>query len=354
MNQYPDLLSFSLKPDLSSQAIAATLDRLLVPGDIMDNRLRRYSAALKELHRRYCSTCPAPAWSPGLVITPEIRRQAEIYLPLAGILPAYRYLLRSACRHEPFLQAVSVFTALSWYDALAGIYPLPVCADPAELLCRAAGDAVFREKLVAAALVPARYGNGFGRYRGQLDFLAGWLRQSGKGAGIRVLDAACGSGEQCYELAELLLAMGMPCSLVIGTTVEVLELAAAAHGWFPHAPGRAALFRSRAAPVIAGGGDRMIRFQQEDIGAAGQVGSSFDIVICNGLLGGPLLHERDRLTAVVGNLVARTKKGGLLLAADRFHDGWRRAVPRDQIVALLADAGLAPVACADGLAAVRL
>jgi hypothetical protein len=354
MNQQDDARHFAVTPDLSPAALAATRAGLLVPGDIMDCRLEHYCTGLDRLYRLYCATCPAPPWGPGLVVTPEMRCQAEVYLPLAAILPAFRHLMQRSCRHEPFLPAAAIFTALSWYDALTAMQPLPGSVNPAWLIRRLAADAGLREIFVMSALVPGRFGGEFGRYRGQMAFLQRWLQQR-RAAGVRILDAACGSGEQCYELAEMLLALGhdREDSGVVGVTVEPLELAAAAHGWFPHDPHRAAAFRSRVGPLIAGRGAGVVRFLRDDLGGAVAERGRYTVVICNGLLGGPLLQESSALAAVVARLAAEMEKGGLLLAADRFHGGWRKKIPLADIVSMLAAAGLQPLPCSDGVAAIR-
>ena len=355
MNQVTAEEIFSIAPDLTEAALTATLDRLLVAGEIGDNRLAHYAGRLARYYRNCCTTSPVPLWGGGLAVTPEMRRQAEVYLPLAVILPAFSYLLRRACRYEPYLPAAAILAADSWYDALSTCRPLPVSADPAALLRQLVRDDKARQLFLAAQLVPERFGGSFGRYSGQLEFLQDWLGRQGRRP-IRILDGACGSGELCYELAELLLALALTDAgtEVVGLTIERLELVAAAHGWFPHDPERAVEFRARAGGCLAAGGGRLIRFVAGDLRCGRECPEGeFDLVICNGLLGGPLLHGKAELAGVVAGLAGRMKKGGLLVAADRFHDGWRRAVPRELLEQLLGGAGLRPVACPDGLAAIR-
>ena len=358
MNQYPDTETFSLKPDLSPAALEATVSRILVPGNIMDRILERYCCRLQERFRVYCSTCPAPEWSTGLILTPEIRSQAEIYLPISEIQAAFRYLLGRSTRHKPFFPAFSLFSALSWPDALERLNDPPGSSNPAELIRGLAEDEESRRVFIASSLVPSRYGGEFGRYPLQAGFLKEWLEnrlQHGL-AGVTVLDAACGSGEQSYELAELLMDAGWEperCT-VIGETVEPLELAAAAHGWFPHDRVREIRFRRRVESILAKGGVSMISFISRDIRSRVETGRCFDAVICNGLIGGPLLHDKRAVRAALRYLAERVEKGGVFLAADRFHSGWRKAVPVGMIKAELESAGFAIVDVGEGVAAVRL
>lgn len=358
MNQYPRSETFFLKPDLSSAATEATVARLLVPGNIMDRVLDRYCCRLGERFRVFRSTCPVSEWGPGLIVTPEIRNVSETYLPIREILAGFRYLIHKSTCYEPFLPAFKLFSSLSWPDALGTISHFLNSTNPAKFLGELADDEKARRIFIASSLVPSRYGGEFGRYPLQTGFLKGWLENRRKLglAEIKVLDAACGSGEQSYELAELLVDSGWEpkrCT-VTGETVEPLELAAAAHGWFPHDSAREIRFRNRVAPVLAKGGGNMISFVRRDIRNRLDNGKCYDLVICNGLLGGPLLHEGGMIRDVVRGLASRVEKGGILLAADRFHGGWRKSVPLETIRAELESAGFANVEAGEGVAAVRL
>ncbi len=358
MNQYPDSETFSLKPDLRPVALEATVSRILVPGNIMDRILERYCTRLQERFRGYCSTCPAPEWGRGLILTPEIRSQTEMYLPISEIQSAFSYLIRRSTRYEPFLPAFMLFSALSWPDALGNFNDPPDSSNPADFIRRLAEDGDLRRIFIASALVPCRYGGEFGRYPLQTGFLKEWLgnrRQLGL-AEVKILDAACGSGEQCYELAELLLEAGWKQErcMVVGETVEPLELAAAAHGWFPHDRAREIRFQRRVDSILAKGGGSMISFVRRDIRTRLETGRRFDVVLCNGLIGGPLLNDKRLVREALRYLAERVEEGGIFLAADRFHAGWRKSVPVGMIKAELESAGFTTVDAGEGVAAVRL
>jgi chemotaxis methyl-accepting protein methylase len=358
MNQYPDSETFSLKPDLNPVALDATLSRILVPGNIMDSMLERYCRRLQERFLGFCSYCPAPEWGSGLILTPEIRGQAERYLPISEIRSAFRYLINRSTRYKPFLLAFPLFSARSWPDALESLSNPPDSSNPAELIRDLAENEDSRRIFIASSLVPCRYGGEFGRYPLQTGFLKEWLGQRRRLglAGIKVLDTACGSGEQSYELAELLCDEGWEperCT-VTGETVEPLELAAAAHGWFSSDKAREMRFRRRVESILAKGGGSMVSFVSRDIRDKVETGSLYDVVLCNGLIGGPLLNDAEEVRELIRNLSERVEKGGVFLAADRFHAGWNRSARIGIIRSELENAGFATVDAGEGVAAVRL
>jgi len=354
MNQHLDTQIFSLIPDSSPAALQATLASLLVPGSIRDSLLNAYCNRLQDRFNLFCTTCPVPQWQNSLIITPEIRCQTEVYLPIAEIQSAFRYLLRRACRYSPFLPAVPIFSTLSWADALERVQLQGFSFNPARIVAEAADYQAVRTKLLAALFVPRRYGGGFDRYPLQKRFLETWLSGRSK-RGIDVLDAACGSGEGVYELAILAAAAGFhPESTVVhGCTVEPLELAAAAHGWFPHDSARELSVQRMIAAAIKRGGAGGIKFFREDVCRTPENSTVYDVVVCNGLLGGPLLHENHALEAAVTGLAKRVKKGGILLAADRFHAGWRRVIPLSDLKLLFVKHGLRCIDLAEGLGGIR-
>lgn len=352
MNQQLDLQNFSLVPDASRAAREATLARLLVPGNIMDDRLATVCARLRERYRLFCSTCPSPQWDRGLVITPEIRCQTEIYLPLNEIGSGFHYLLQRSCRYRPFLPAVPLFSALSWPDALERIGGAGIGLDAGRLLADLAENYQLRAAFLAALFVPKRYGDAKGRYPLQLAFINSWL-SSRAGGDLSLLDAACGSGEGVYELAEMFCEAGLDGRRVTicGGTVEPLELVAAAHGWFPYDSGREARYAAMIGNMA--GLDLAVRFCRDDILETYAGKDLHDLVICNGLLGGPLLHGAATLQRAVRGVVERVKPGGLVLAADRFHDGWRRIVPLALLQQLFRDEGVRTVDLPEGVGGIR-
>lgn len=349
-------LEMSFSPDLSTAALGGTLQRILRRGSLLDQRLVRYCAELEARFRSFAATCPAPEWAPGLLLSGSMRNQYEIYLPMAEIRPAFAYLCRIACLYEIDIKGLRAFAALSWPDFLVRIQPLPVIVNPAAFIRQLAECESFRYAFLAAVFIPKSYGGCFERYPLQKAFLRHWLatgRENGT-VSVTLLDAACGCGEGTYELAELLLEQGylIGASTIHGTTLDPLELVAAAHGSFPHDPLRAAAFRDRVQPLLAGGAGGVIRFFCEDICNPVDPTVRYDVILCNGLLGGPLLHGKEQLAKAVCLLAGRLNPGGILLVADCFHQGWKMA-QQEEMLSLLRENMLEVVAVAEGFAGVK-
>lgn len=343
-------------PDLSAAAFDASLRRLLRRGNLLDQRMIRYCAGLDARFSSFVSTCPAPWWAPGLFLTGWMRNQYEIYLPMDEIRLAFAYLCRIACLYEVNINAAPAFSALSWPDFLARIQPVPDVVNPAAFIRKLADCDSFRHAFLAAVFIPKSYGGCFDRYPLQKNFLRRWLaaRRENFAASVMLLDAACGCGEGTYEMAGLLLEEGysIGSSRVHGSTFEPLELVAAAHGRFPHDPLRARAFQDRVHSLLAEGAVGGIRFFYEDICHPADPGERYDVILCNGLLGGPLLHRREQLAMAVRSLVARLNPGGILLVADNFHHGWKKR-EQGETLSLLRENLLDVVDAGEGVAGVK-
>ncbi len=241
---------------------------------------------------------------------------------------------------------------------LQRLSPLANEPDPANLLRRLMADGDLRRQFIFAIFLPKQYGGGFGRYPGQFGFLNGWLTEHRPrlAGGVSCLDAACGSGEGTYELVMLLMECGFAREYlqVHGSTLEPVELFAAAHGYFPHDPARQAGYRQQLEPLIAKGVTGRQVFFLEDLSKPEPGGAGYDIILCNGLLGGPLLHDRRELTIAVKGLARRLNRGGILLVADHFHGGWKELVPNAMLEEVLIQAGLSKVAMAEGVAGEKI
>ena len=343
------------RPVLAPRTVEERLSRLLVPGAIFDSGLERRIDRLEQRFRRYAAGYPHGLWAPGLVITNEMRGMTELSLPLAEIQRLFECVFRRSLTFTPFLAASLIHGSACWLDALQRLQPLVRQANPAVLLRLVTTDEDTRRRFLFFNFLPRQYGGGFCRYPGQTAFLRDWLRENRRrfAAELCCLDAACGSGEGTYELALLLLENGFRVDSfqVHGSTLEPFELFAAAHCCFPHEPWRQAAYRRRIEPLFQSGvADRMI-FRQEDIvGAA--AADKFDVVLCNGILGGPFVHGRKALEMAIACLTARLKPGGMLLAADRFHDGWRKRTPPALLREVFSDCGLRPLMVGEGVAGI--
>jgi chemotaxis methyl-accepting protein methylase len=344
----------SYRPTLDPELISEQLDRLLVPGPLADADLERRIDRLAERFRVYGLTVPHGLWRPGLILTDEMRRWAESYLPLSETGRAFRRLLALSLRSGQAELPPHFLAAPSWPDLLQALEPEVTTADPALLLRRLGDDGALRCRFLFALFLPRHHGGGFTRYPVQAAFLR--ERLTGTGGTVRCLDAACGSGEGTWELARLYAETGRsPETLTIhGSTAEPLELFAAAHGFFPHDPARQETYRQRIAPRFADGTAQRITFFREDLTGDGPWGGDgYRVILCNGLLGGPLLRDPALLEKVLGRLCARLGPGGMLLAADRFHEGWKKAVPGAHLQEMLAGHGLKLLDVGEGVGGVR-
>jgi chemotaxis methyl-accepting protein methylase len=344
-------------PTFAPEIIEARLADLLVPGAIHDAPLERQLDRLAERFRVYAATYPYGLWAPGLAVTQEMRVTTESLLPLAEIRQLFRCFFGKACAF-PVPSAASPFrTATTWLDSLQQLQPVVRTANPAGLLRPLLADGDERRRLLFALFLPRQYGGGFGRYPGQLAWLREWLKASRPrlASGIACLDAACGSGEGAYELVELLGEHDFPPArlTVHGSTLEPLELFAAAHGFFPHDATRQAAFRKRVAQLHAVGLAERLLFVQEDLLTIPAGKEQYDLILCNGVLGGPFLNDRERLAKVLAGLARRLKPEGVLLAANRFHEGWQRRVPGETLRELLRECGLRVLTIGEGVGGVK-
>lgn len=343
------------RPTLDPEEIGNMLAGIVISGPIVDQDLARRISRLNERFRVYAACSPHAAWAPGLVITPEMRSEAEVYLPLNEIRRSFDRLFTIALKYEPFKPASTVHSAISWLDVMHRLQQFVSGANPGSLLDRLMSDGDYRTGFLFLLLLPQSYGNGFDRYPGQSLFLLHWLRKNGPAGLVRCLDAACGSGEGTYELTLMLHNEGYRCEdiEIHGATVEPLELFAAAHAMFPHNPFRQDAYRRRFRQVFTGPLKERILFRREDLSFPGKNPGKYSIILCNGFLGGPYLNDPGKLSEAVGHLCSRLHTGGILLAADHFHDGWKRLTPDDLLKGLFAANGLEILDMPEGLAGVK-
>lgn len=333
-------------------------------GDCFLGRLLRrpdpqaFSAALRRLDSRFTSLvsiCPTPLPAPWLIITPEIRYQSELYVPIAEITAVFTRLYQSALNYPPHLSSTPFCDAASWADLFAALPEQSrSSANPARLLEALLSDSDLLTEFLFFSFLPRRFYGGFRRYPRQMEFVRTWLTALPKPAGVtsppdgrrhlRCLDAACGSGEETYGLAGVLMDLGYEAEDVglEGWTIEPLEVWAAASRRYPHDRQREALFREATDALMETGYRQRIRFCCANLldSSGWPEHTRFDLILCNGLLGGPIIHETGQLTLAVENLTALLAPGGLLLAADSFHGGWKKQVPGEAIAELFRTFGL--------------
>lgn len=348
------MLSFA--PSLDPAVAAKNLSRILSPRvrpELFSSDIR----CLRSMFDAFTRACPPPWPAPGLAITPEIHFQSELWLPLALIRPAFGRFYRSALNRSPLLSSTPFSCQASWAGIAATFPPLsgwPV--DPSQLLGRMLADDELRAEFLCWSFMPRRfYGSGSDRYPGQLAYIRHWLGQRQEGGGeLRCLDAACGDGAATYGLVRLLLRQGwLPERFrVEGWTLEPLEVWSAAHACLPHDPNRERTFREAVLPLCEGDRQRSMIFRVADLEAIPASVEGFDLIICNGLLGGPIINHPQRMESIVRNLAALLRPHGLLLAADHFHGGWRKGIPREVIGELFRSCGLGVFLAGEGIGGV--
>ena len=348
-------MGLSYIPTSDAEDLQRRLELLMVPGTITDPDLERRLRRLDGLFRIYTATCPVPLWAPGLILTNEITNQAERYLPVTEIAHAFGRFCRLAISSPDPADLLPFQDALGWLSILEKLAWAPD-ANPARLLMPLFTDWELRCRFLFSLHLPKQHGGDFVRYPVQMRALAEWLsaRRSGTST-LNCLDAACGTGEGTWDLAGALLAAGFtPEAVAIkGLTLGALELFAAAHAFFPHDINRQYAYRAEITPLLdAGIAERML-FRQADLRSDNGCQETYGVILCNGLLGGPMLHDRRSVGRVVRSLAASLEPGGILMAADRFHAGWHKVFPREQLEELLVGCGLHLVEGGEGVAGVR-
>jgi SAM-dependent methyltransferase len=342
-------------PLLEQTAIDRHLGELLNLDPLPDPCLGRRIDKLSERHRTYCRTV-APIWTPGVVITPEMRNHAENHLPVAEVLSLLPALLRRLCRFSPTPIPLTLPPPLSWPDLLARLpFHLQV-ADPCRLLSLLLSEPDARIPLLFALFIPRRFGGGLGRYPHQMAVVRQWLaKEAGSGRHLRCLDAACGTGEGTWELALSARAADIPRErlTIHGSSLGELELMAARHLFFPHDQQRQERMRQAAAPLVAAGYSHVMSFFRDDLLKPSPAETTYDLILCNGTMGGPFLHEPQQLETALAGLADRLRAGGLLCMADHFHGGWEKKSPRRRSAAVLAEMGLSIQCGNEGLVAVK-
>lgn len=281
--------------------------------------------------------------------------QSELYLPLSEITRLFYRLYRQVLPYSPILSSTPFARRPSWADCFAA-FPawLQGSANPAVLFEQLLTDHSLLTRFLFYSFLPSRFnGAGFGRYPDQFS----WLQQqlAGRSGSLRILDAACGSGEGTWELAELLAAHGWQPEQVQleGWTLEPLEVWAAENRSLPHDPQREKQYQQRVRPLVQQGWDSRISFQVVDLLADAPHDQTFDLVLCNGLLGGPIINNLNQIGQVLRQLAAVLSRDGMLLIADHFHAGWRKKVPLEWLSGLLHNIGLEVRQAGEGLVAIK-
>lgn len=335
-------ITVSSAPLLAVAPVNASVRQVLRPGRITSPAIERRLDRLAQLFGSYVDHYPYGCWRRGLVLTADMHRLTELYLPLTAIWPCWRDLCAASTTIALPDMATEFLGSASWLGILHRLdLPLPMA--PHLLLKHLMRDETLRAQVLFSWPLPRQHGGGFNRYPAQMACLVEWLRHyRQKQETISCLDAACGSGEGTYELAAAVQRAGFaPREMTVrGTTLQPLEAVAAAFAFFPHDQHRQAEYRQTLTTLLSPELFAQIAFSQEDLTYAVPGEQRYAIILCNGLLGGPMLHDSAQGLSVVRGLAARLENGGLLLADDCFHAGWRCRVPVSELRRWFAAAGL--------------
>jgi len=315
-----------------------------VPPESFASELERLSRAFKI----YYSTSTEPLPSKGLAVTREIRLQSELYLPLAWIRRTAFSLYRSALPYPPVYSSSPFYSPLSWADCFVMLPEwLQISPDPSVIFSALLNDRSMLERFIFHSFLPSRFnGPGFNRYPEQSQWLANHLqsiRQNGKR--IRVLDAACGSGEGTWEISSILMKNGWDkgsCELT-GWTLDPLEVWAAENIANPDDEERFQYYREYVRRLMAEGSSPRPRFYTVNLLESQPKEQQFEIIVCNGLAGGPIINCEHGVKRLAHRLSNRLSDSGILLLADRFHGGWKKKTPEAVIRSNFASHGLEPL-----------
>ena len=243
-----------------------------------------------------------PWWERDLIITPELRAAYETWLPIREFLHSLKMI---GLKWLPSAECLPLPLRCECYLSLPDLWAaLPVnlekklCFSPQELLA-----------FFCALADPPRFGTICGRYNEELTLISRLSHPN-----MRILDVACGVGLNTLEIAS---ASGAE---TIGITSEWLEVWMAGNRRLPHdAPREQSMQRfSR---------DLRVRFQQ---GCAEHFAfeTPFDIIVCNGLVGGRFFHAEEQYSAFLTSCRNSLAPQGTLLLANHFHEGSRSDVER--------------------------
>jgi chemotaxis methyl-accepting protein methylase len=326
------------------------------PGAIVDRDIERRIVNLSQMFKVYMARCHVPVWSKGLVVTDEIVRITENYLDYSTIQRSLLRLVEKSMRIQslppPLLLSVD-----RWIPLLELMPVLNDFVNPALLLKYLAEDENYRMQFLFAAYLPQQFGGSFNRYPEQMEFLRRWVAAGSLSSTISVncLDAACGSGEGSYELARMLLESGVDQSRIriTGVTLTPVEVFAAAHAYFPHDVQRKLRYRKFLESMVRGGGNMPhIKFMTGDLNYL-ELSEKYEIIICNGVLGGPMLHDSKEVENVIRRLSGSLSAGGVLVAADRFHGGWKKKMSNRDMETIIRKCGLDVITVPKGIAGLR-
>ncbi len=322
----------------------------------VDDSFKTGLLRLQQLFSIYSSTSPEPLPAPGLAISPEIRLQSELYIPVNRIRQLFYRLYEKSLNYSPILSSSPFYKALSWADCYSK-FPewLQISPNPAILIKHLLNDEQLLTRFIFYSFLPKRFnGSGFGRYPKQLLHIRRWFSEQFNRP-IRLLDAASGTGEGTWELLELSAKRGINKELITveGWTLEPLEVWVAEKQDMPHELERSQNYKSRVKPLLEQDWGNQISFKVFDLLSECCDPMVFDLIICNGLIGGPIVNHPVQNRQLLKNLTGMLAPDGILLLADHFHGGWKKQGISSIIEIILNEYGFEINSAGEGISAYR-
>ena len=323
-----------LTPSLSAEQAQASLN-CIYNAHIANSRFSSDIRKLQRMFSSFAASAPPPWPARGLKITPEINYQSQLWLPMEQIKPIFYKLYRNTLLYPPVYGSTPFSKAASWASLLDTLPDfLNGHTNPVTLLSLLLDDDKLRKRFIFWSFMPSRfYGNFSARYPQQWKIIGQLAPQLREEFGrIDCLDAACGDGEGTYGLARTLLEhmQGKDFSIE-GWTLDPLEVWSAAYAIFPHSVEKERLFRAWIKPVYQHKAAQQMRFRQANLLTTEQCNARFHLIICNGLLGGPIINEMRQIEQVAARLASLLLPGGYLIIDDNFHGGWEKKIPAEMI-----------------------
>ncbi len=291
-----------------------------------EKELGGFSQCWRRRLNNFHAHVPPPYWSPETRLEVEERRRYEIWLPVGEFL---RDLRRLASKLLPAAAWLPVpLRNLRWADAHAPQYAvytsLPDLWDdlPPHLAGKVAFSPAEFAALLCAMADPPRHGTDFGRYPEQLNALRDnetLTMISRRSKRLRLLDIGCGTGQGTVEAATVLVERFGVAVDATGITLEPLAGWMAATRSLPHDLVRAERYRQfrrhpQALVSFVAGSAIDLPFPD----------GSFDIVLANGLVGGPDFNSVNLWRQLLAELRRILKPQGLVSCANSFHAGHLR------------------------------
>lgn len=315
---------------------------------------RRDIQLLDEGFIRYCTTSTTPLPTPGLIMDDEFTYQAELYLPGELLSHIFRRLVHTAC---PSHTAATILDqTMGWINWCRHLWRHghPEALNPADFLQKLLENGALLTSFIFSVTMPYYHnGKGFDRYPEQHGPLLNHLKKrlDEGNQELHLLDMGCGSGEGTWELLSLANEAGWTAQQVqcVGVTAATLEVWAAENRCLPHLQSRTDSYRQRTDILCSHGWQDAICFQQGDVLQEAPLNATFDIILCNGLLGGPALNQKILLDRALQKLGTALRHRGLLCIGDRFHGGWHQTATYRCRQEILRDKGFIVNECGGSL-----